>query len=93
MKRYILNDYFFFELVKSTVSSVYQYVHISDRCLLFIDLYYRLYNIIDKYFGNFIINRCVSINSLAFSHDSMLLCASSNTETVHIFKLEEQEEA
>ncbi|EDV27751.1 uncharacterized protein TRIADDRAFT_20961 [Trichoplax adhaerens] len=39
------------------------------------------------------VKRCVSINSLAFSHDSMLLCASSNTETVHIFKLEEQEEA
>eukprot|EP00057_Strongylocentrotus_purpuratus_P030332 XP_781358.1 PREDICTED: WD repeat domain phosphoinositide-interacting protein 2 [Strongylocentrotus purpuratus] len=32
--------------------------------------------------------RCVSINSLAFSADSIFLCASSNTETVHIFKLE-----
>ena len=32
--------------------------------------------------------RCVTINSLAFSHDSLFLCASSNTETVHIFKLE-----
>ena len=33
-------------------------------------------------------SRCVNINSLAFSHDSLFLCASSNTETVHIFKLE-----
>ncbi|XP_064606548.1 WD repeat domain phosphoinositide-interacting protein 2-like [Liolophura sinensis] len=32
--------------------------------------------------------RCVSINSLAFSADSLYLAASSNTETVHIFKLE-----
>jgi hypothetical protein len=32
--------------------------------------------------------RCVSICSLAFSMDSMFLSASSNTETVHIFKLE-----
>ncbi|XP_070580026.1 WD repeat domain phosphoinositide-interacting protein 2-like isoform X2 [Ptychodera flava] len=32
--------------------------------------------------------RCVSINSLAFTTDSMFLSASSNTETVHIFKLE-----
>ena len=32
--------------------------------------------------------RCVTIFSLAFSHDSLFLCASSNTETVHIFKLE-----
>ncbi|PFX30122.1 WD repeat domain phosphoinositide-interacting protein 2-like [Stylophora pistillata] len=34
------------------------------------------------------VKRCVTINSLAFSHDSLFLCASSNTETVHIFKLE-----
>lgn len=34
------------------------------------------------------VKRCVVINSLAFSFDSMFLCASSNTETVHIFKLE-----
>ena len=34
------------------------------------------------------LSRCVTINSLAFSHDSLFLCASSNTETVHIFKLE-----
>lgn len=34
------------------------------------------------------VKRCVTINSLAFSHDSLFLSASSNTETVHIFKLE-----
>ncbi|XP_067045364.1 WD repeat domain phosphoinositide-interacting protein 2-like [Acropora muricata] len=34
------------------------------------------------------VKRCVNIFSLAFSHDSLFLCASSNTETVHIFKLE-----
>ncbi|XP_029364758.1 WD repeat domain phosphoinositide-interacting protein 1 isoform X3 [Echeneis naucrates] len=33
--------------------------------------------------------RYVSINSLSFSPDSQFLCASSNTETVHIFKLEQ----
>ncbi|KAI2804924.1 WD repeat domain phosphoinositide-interacting protein 2 [Blomia tropicalis] len=33
--------------------------------------------------------RCVSIYSLSFSSDSIFLCASSNTETVHIFKLTE----
>lgn len=33
--------------------------------------------------------RCVSIYSLSFSADSLFLCASSNTETVHIFKLED----
>nr|XP_019836108.1 PREDICTED: WD repeat domain phosphoinositide-interacting protein 1 isoform X1 [Bos indicus] len=32
--------------------------------------------------------RYVTISSLAFSMDSQFLCASSNTETVHIFKLE-----
>ena len=32
--------------------------------------------------------RCVHIYSLAFSSDSMYLSASSNTETVHVFKLE-----
>lgn len=31
--------------------------------------------------------RCVSIFSLSFSWDSVFLCATSNTETVHIFKL------
>lgn len=34
------------------------------------------------------VKRCVHIYSLAFSPDSMYLSASSNTETVHIFKLE-----
>lgn len=33
--------------------------------------------------------RCVSIYSLSFSADALFLCASSNTETVHIFKLED----
>ncbi|CAB1338351.1 unnamed protein product [Coregonus sp. 'balchen'] len=32
--------------------------------------------------------RYVSISSLSFSTDGQFLCASSNTETVHIFKLE-----
>ncbi|KAK2086704.1 WD repeat domain phosphoinositide-interacting protein 2 [Saguinus oedipus] len=34
------------------------------------------------------VKRCVSICSLAFSMDGMFLSASSNTETVHIFKFE-----
>ncbi|XP_064634438.1 WD repeat domain phosphoinositide-interacting protein 2-like isoform X2 [Lineus longissimus] len=34
------------------------------------------------------VKRCAQIYSLAFSSDSQFLCASSNTETVHIFKLE-----
>ncbi|XP_046557402.1 WD repeat domain phosphoinositide-interacting protein 2-like isoform X1 [Haliotis rubra] len=34
------------------------------------------------------VKRCVSINSLGFSTCGLYLCASSNTETVHIFKLE-----
>uniref|UniRef100_A0A2K5CUV1 WD repeat domain phosphoinositide-interacting protein 2 n=1 Tax=Aotus nancymaae TaxID=37293 RepID=A0A2K5CUV1_AOTNA len=34
------------------------------------------------------VKRCVSICSLAFSMDGMFLSASSNTETVHIFKLQ-----
>ncbi|XP_056262637.1 WD repeat domain phosphoinositide-interacting protein 1 isoform X2 [Pseudoliparis swirei] len=33
--------------------------------------------------------RYVSISSLSFSPDGLFLCASSNTETVHIFKLEQ----
>ncbi|XP_053299312.1 WD repeat domain phosphoinositide-interacting protein 1 isoform X1 [Pleuronectes platessa] len=33
--------------------------------------------------------RYVSIRSLSFSPDSQFLCASSNTETVHIFKMEQ----
>ena len=35
------------------------------------------------------VKRCVSIGSLCFSPDSAFLCVSSNTETVHIFKLEQ----
>jgi autophagy-related protein 18 len=34
------------------------------------------------------VKRCVSIYSLSFSSDSQYLAASSNTETVHIFRLE-----
>ncbi|XP_058893338.1 WD repeat domain phosphoinositide-interacting protein 2 isoform X2 [Kogia breviceps] len=34
------------------------------------------------------VKRCVSICSLAFSADGVFLSTSSNTETVHIFKLE-----
>ncbi|XP_077304862.1 WD repeat domain phosphoinositide-interacting protein 2 isoform X1 [Lithobates pipiens] len=34
------------------------------------------------------VKRCVTIFSLAFSMDGIFLSASSNTETVHIFKLE-----
>ncbi|CAB3396548.1 unnamed protein product [Caenorhabditis bovis] len=37
-------------------------------------------------------SRYVSIHSLAFSPDSNYLCSSSNTETVHVFKLEKTEE-
>ncbi|XP_052785411.1 WD repeat domain phosphoinositide-interacting protein 2-like [Mya arenaria] len=37
--------------------------------------------------------RCVHIYALAFSSDSTYLCASSNTETVHVFKLETQKES
>ncbi|CAH1793942.1 unnamed protein product [Owenia fusiformis] len=39
------------------------------------------------------VKRCVEISSLAFSPDSTFLCASSNTETVHIFKLESPKES
>ncbi|EFX84740.1 hypothetical protein DAPPUDRAFT_99438 [Daphnia pulex] len=38
------------------------------------------------------VKRCATIYSLAFSADSQYLAASSNTETVHIFKLEDPEE-
>ncbi|XP_014661792.1 PREDICTED: WD repeat domain phosphoinositide-interacting protein 2-like isoform X2 [Priapulus caudatus] len=34
------------------------------------------------------VKRCAAISSLAFSSDSMFLGVSSNTETVHIFRLE-----
>ncbi|VDL71118.1 unnamed protein product [Nippostrongylus brasiliensis] len=37
-------------------------------------------------------SRCVTIYSLAFSADSTYLCSSSNTETVHVFKLEKSDE-
>jgi len=36
--------------------------------------------------------RCVTINSLSFSPDSLFLASSSNTETIHIFKLERESE-
>lgn len=38
------------------------------------------------------VTRCVTIYSLAFSEDSAYLCSSSNTETVHVFKLEKAPE-
>ncbi|XP_032826083.1 WD repeat domain phosphoinositide-interacting protein 2 isoform X1 [Petromyzon marinus] len=38
------------------------------------------------------VKRCVTICSLAFSTDCVFLSASSNTETVHIFKLESPKE-
>jgi len=38
------------------------------------------------------VKRCVTIYALAFSPDSLFLCSSSNTETVHIFKLETTKE-
>ncbi|CAP22779.1 Protein CBR-ATG-18 [Caenorhabditis briggsae] len=34
------------------------------------------------------VSRCVSIYSLCFSSDSKYLASSSNTETIHVFKLE-----
>ncbi|XP_014277384.1 WD repeat domain phosphoinositide-interacting protein 2 isoform X2 [Halyomorpha halys] len=34
------------------------------------------------------VKRCVNISGLAFSPDASLLAATSNTETVHVFKLE-----
>src|SRR5262245_19986239 len=33
--------------------------------------------------------RCVSIYSLGFSADAQLFCSSSNTETIHVFKLDD----
>ncbi|XP_071965711.1 WD repeat domain phosphoinositide-interacting protein 2-like isoform X1 [Antedon mediterranea] len=39
------------------------------------------------------VKRCVSISSLAFNTESTFLCVSSNTETVHIFKLETPKES
>uniref|UniRef100_A0A8R1E1J0 WD repeat domain phosphoinositide-interacting protein 2 n=1 Tax=Caenorhabditis japonica TaxID=281687 RepID=A0A8R1E1J0_CAEJA len=37
------------------------------------------------------VSRCVTIYSLSFSPDSKYLASSSNTETVHVFKLEKTE--
>uniref|UniRef100_A0A1I7T8A6 WD repeat domain phosphoinositide-interacting protein 2 n=1 Tax=Caenorhabditis tropicalis TaxID=1561998 RepID=A0A1I7T8A6_9PELO len=37
------------------------------------------------------VSRCVTIYSLCFSSDSKYLASSSNTETVHVFKLEKTE--
>ena len=34
--------------------------------------------------------RSVTIHSLAFGYDETFLAASSNTETIHVFKLTEQ---
>lgn len=39
------------------------------------------------------VKRCVSISSLSFSTCKQYLCCSSNTETVHIFKLEKSNSA
>ena len=36
--------------------------------------------------------RCVTITCLSFNHDATFLCSSSNTETVHVFKLEQPKE-
>lgn len=36
--------------------------------------------------------RCVTIYSLSFSPDGSLLCSSSNTETLHIFKLDQSKD-
>uniref|UniRef100_A0A1B6DMR4 Uncharacterized protein n=1 Tax=Clastoptera arizonana TaxID=38151 RepID=A0A1B6DMR4_9HEMI len=38
------------------------------------------------------VKRCVRISALAFSADAGFLAASSNTETVHVFKLDEPKE-
>lgn len=38
------------------------------------------------------VKRCVHISTLAFSTDANYLAASSNTETVHIFKLDEPQD-
>ena len=35
------------------------------------------------------VKRCVAISSLAFSPDATFLCCSSNTETVHVFRLDQ----
>lgn len=54
----------------------------------------RLFNVLD---GSRIIEfrrgvkRCAHVYSLAFSQDSEYLALSSNTETIHIFKLDQGE--
>ncbi|RWS30643.1 WD repeat domain phosphoinositide-interacting protein 2-like isoform X3 [Leptotrombidium deliense] len=53
----------------------------------------RVYNVLDStllYEFRRGYARCVTIYSLAFSYNSLFLCASSDTETVHIFKLEDR---
>lgn len=35
------------------------------------------------------VKRCVAISSLSFSPDATFLCCSSNTETVHVFRLDQ----
>ncbi|KAF6200453.1 hypothetical protein GE061_004896 [Apolygus lucorum] len=38
------------------------------------------------------VKRCVNIFGLAFSPDAAFLAAASNTETVHVFKLDDPKE-
>ncbi|XP_076340254.1 WD repeat domain phosphoinositide-interacting protein 2-like [Tachypleus tridentatus] len=55
----------------------------------------RIFNIVDGmklYEFRRGVKRCVSIYSMSFSLDSNFLCVSSNTETVHIFKLDDPRE-
>lgn len=55
----------------------------------------RVFNIVDGaklYEFRRGVKRCVSICSLAFSIDGLYLCSSSNTETVHVFKLDDTKE-
>lgn len=52
----------------------------------------RVFSIVDKtkiYEFRRGVKRCATVYSLAFSKDSTFLCCSSNTETVHIFRLKE----
>ncbi|GFR00604.1 WD repeat domain phosphoinositide-interacting protein 2 [Trichonephila clavata] len=52
----------------------------------------RVFNVVDGtklYEFRRGVKRCVRIYSLSFSEDSKFLSASSNTETVHIFRLDE----
>lgn len=55
----------------------------------------RVFNVLDKtklYEFRRGVKRCVRIYSLCFSEDSNFLSASSNTETVHIFRLDDLKE-